>query len=350
LSRIDVVIPCYNYGRYLRGCVESVLSQPGVQVRVLILDDCSPDNTPEIGAALAAEDSRVEYRRHAVNQRHIATYNEGLAWATGDYTLLLSADDLVTPGALGRAARVLDAHPEVSFVYGRQLLFSTEAPDNGPVRQDDTYRIVTGPIFIASLCASGSNPVNTPTAIVRTALLGDVGSYRADLPHTADLELWLRFATYGSVGILEAEQAHKRMHGQNMQLAYTDGQLRDLQGRMAGFDRFFEKCGFRIPAASRLHETVRRAIASETFWAASNSFDRRDSTNCRSLLNYALELCPELASSPEYARFRWKQRLGTRLWSWVRPVASLVRGREASPAHDAQSSSANRPLLPEISS
>ena len=126
MSSVSVIIPCYNYARYLRGCVESVLGQTGVEVRVLILDDCSPDDTPAVAAELVCADGRVEFRRHAVNQRHIATYNEGLAWADGDCTLLLSADDLLTPGALARAARLLDARPDVGLVYGRQVLFGTE--------------------------------------------------------------------------------------------------------------------------------------------------------------------------------------------------------------------------------
>ena len=105
MHRIDVIVPCYNYARYLRGCVQSVLRQEGVQVRVLIIDDFSPDHTPEVGRALAEEDSRVEYRRHPQNARHIATYNEGFEWAAGGATLRLSADDLLTPGALFRALR-----------------------------------------------------------------------------------------------------------------------------------------------------------------------------------------------------------------------------------------------------
>ena len=43
----------------------------------------------------------MEFRRHPVNRGHIATYNEGLEWASGDYLLVLSADDMLTPGALG---------------------------------------------------------------------------------------------------------------------------------------------------------------------------------------------------------------------------------------------------------
>src|SRR5205823_3987651 len=116
---VDVVVPCYKYGHFLRQCVESVLSQEGVDVRVLIIDDCSPDNTPDVAAQLVREDPRVEYRRHTVNQGHIATYNEGLLdWVNGDYCLLLSADDWLTPGALARAARVFSAHPDVVLVCG----------------------------------------------------------------------------------------------------------------------------------------------------------------------------------------------------------------------------------------
>ena len=70
-------------------------------------------------------DVRVEYRRHGSNHGHIATYNEGLDWASADYVLLLSADDLLTPCALRRAVGFLDLHPEVGLAYGRHIDFRT---------------------------------------------------------------------------------------------------------------------------------------------------------------------------------------------------------------------------------
>src|ERR1700754_2370869 len=103
MSTVDVVIPCYNYARYLRGCVSSALDQPGVDVRVLVIDDASSDETASVGRDLARSDGRVTFRRHESNKGHIATYNEGLiGWSTADYTALLSADDLLAPGSLGR--------------------------------------------------------------------------------------------------------------------------------------------------------------------------------------------------------------------------------------------------------
>src|ERR1700674_936435 len=109
MSTVDVVIPCYNYARYLRSCVESVLSQRHVDVRVLIIDDASSDDTAEIAADLAMSDPRVEFRQHKTNKGHIATYNEGLlGWSTADYLVLLSADDMLVHDSLMRATRIMD--------------------------------------------------------------------------------------------------------------------------------------------------------------------------------------------------------------------------------------------------
>jgi glycosyltransferase involved in cell wall biosynthesis len=118
LPSVFVVVPCYNYGRFLEACVRSVLSQEGVEPRVLVIDDASKDNTADIGERLAREDHRVQFIRHVKNAGHIATFNQGIDQATGDYFLLLSADDYLLPGALGRAAAVMEKHPEVGFTFG----------------------------------------------------------------------------------------------------------------------------------------------------------------------------------------------------------------------------------------
>src|SRR3954471_6858989 len=130
MGSVSVVIPCYRYGHFLADCVASVLDeQPGVDVRVLIIDDASPDDSAAVARAIAARDPRVEVLVHEINKRHIATYNEGLLeWADGDYSVLLSADDRLTPGALTRAVGLLDANPNVGFAYGRPVHFQHPGP------------------------------------------------------------------------------------------------------------------------------------------------------------------------------------------------------------------------------
>ena len=119
LSRVDVFVPCYRYGRFLDTCVRSILSQEGVDVRVLILDDASPDETEMVGRRLERADSRVEYRRHAANRGHIATYNEGIRWATGDYVQLLSPADRNRCCEVAHTRKLLTS-PAASAAYARQ--------------------------------------------------------------------------------------------------------------------------------------------------------------------------------------------------------------------------------------
>ncbi len=218
MSRIDVVVPCYNYGRYLRQCVESVLSQPQADVRVLIIDDASQDDTPRVCAELVSEDPRVQVIRHPVNLGHIATYNEGIERARGDYLLLLSADDLLFPGALSRAAAVLDARPDVGLAPGVGVAFGPGAPPAPTSPSEKAVRSISTWAMITRLARR--NFVSTPTAIVRTSLQKSLGGYKPELPHAGDLEMWLRFALAAEVAFIRAPQAYYRRHAANMSNTY----------------------------------------------------------------------------------------------------------------------------------
>ena len=160
MSSVSVVIPCYKYGHYLEEAVGSVLDdQDGVDVRVLIIDDASPDDSAEVARKIAARDPRVEVIVHAANKGNIATYNEGLLeWADGDYCLLLSADDRLTPGALRRARDLLDAHPNVGFVYGHPLRFQDDQPLPAPRSQRARLVGVARPRGGSSTIPPGGEP------------------------------------------------------------------------------------------------------------------------------------------------------------------------------------------------
>jgi len=322
--RIDVVIPCYNYGRYLRHCVESVLQQDHVDVRVLIIDDCSPDNTEDIGRQLAAGDTRVEYRRHEKNLRHIATYNEGFQWITGDAMLLLSADDLLTPGTLRRSADVFAREPDVGLVWGRQIVFD-EVPPAAPEAREWTYQVVDGAEFIGQMCLAGSNPVMTPTAVVRASIVKALGGYDFQLPNTADMHYWLRCAARSSVAIVEAAQAYKRMHGQNMQVEFVSRRVRDLDQQLLAFETFFEREGHRVQGASQLRNNAQRSIASQAFWAANDAFEQGTASQCDELLAFARKIDPELPNTAMWSRLMIKRRMGSRVWRTVRPLVEQLR-------------------------
>lgn len=327
MATVSVFIPCYKYGHYLRACVESALRQRDVAVRVLILDDCSPDDTPEIAAQLQREDARVEYRRHAGNVGHIKTYNEGLEWASGDYVVLLSADDMLSAGALARAARIMDEHPEVVLTCGREVRSATLRFDAVPDPTDFSWQILSGAEFWERSCSQGGNLVSTPTAIARTTVHKQVGGYSASLPHSGDLEMWLRLAAHGSVAVIDAVQGFYRVHGGNMSAGFEG--LLDFQQRKAAFDAAGASCGGRIPDSPRMVTRAARALAEQAFWLASRLFEENELLLSRRCLDEALCMCPELKSWRSWRRLQLKKLLGPGVWRLFRPLMNRARRRPA---------------------
>ena len=330
MSTVDVVIPCYNYARYLRACVHSVLSQCGVDLRVLIIDDCSSDNTAQVGRELAA-DSRVEFRRHQVNKGHIATYNEGLMdWSASKYTVLLSADDLLVAGSLSRAAQIMDADENIGMVYGRTIHIAgeTEAPRITAHRH--TYSRWSGAEWLEGRCRAGYNVISSPEVVVRGAIQRAVGGYRLELPHTGDLEMWLRIAAVSDIAYVRSiPQACYRVHAASMLRSRYGRKLIDLQQRKAAFDLFFRYHHNVVADSQSLHDLAKRALAREALWEACRAYDRNqvEETDADELARFAMTTYPAAGSLSEYAALRRRRRLGPIICNrtQVFAVPALVR-------------------------
>lgn len=283
---ITVVIPCYNYGRYLQACVESVLSQ-GVDVRVSIIDDCSSDDTEAVGLALSRAHPSVTFHRHQKNAGHILTYNEGLGKVETDYVLLLSADDLLAPGSLQRAIDVLDTHPDVALVYGDVVEFSDVPPVLDQQRPAD-LKVWAGPDFIFRCCSETWNPICTPTAVVRSSAQKAVGGYRTTLPHSGDREMWLRLATQGNVAELAGPvQAFYRQHDTNMHRQwFYDPLVNDREMRRA-YETFFDDYGSIVMDLDRIRTLFARRMAERGVWWAFQKLKRGQVLGAATCLRFA---------------------------------------------------------------
>jgi GT2 family glycosyltransferase len=323
MSRIDVFVPCYRYGRFLATCVESILSQRGVDVRVLILDDASPDETETVGRALERADPRVEYRRHAANAGHIATYNEGLAWATADYVQLLSADDVLVPGSLARVTRVMDAHPEVTLGYGRDVSFTSELPPRQASMAAFHARdeVLEYRRFLEVSCNLGHTPIQAPTAVVRNAVQQQVGGFRQEHPHSGDTEIWLRLAAQGRVAFVDANQAFRRLHPGSMSGEYS------LLGRLREHKRAFDAhldADCPLPDVEWFRARVHATLGRQAFWLAAHAFDNGDGQTCEACLAFAVATDPSVRSTRSWRRLALKRRLGARAWGMLRPLSELA--------------------------
>ena len=275
MSSVSVFIPCYKYGHFLEEAVASALDdQEGVDVRVLIIDDASPDDSAEVARKIAARDPRVELIVHEINKGNIATFNEGLLeWADGDYCTLVSADDRLTPGALRRARDLLDAHPNVGFVYGRARWVTDGEPLPAARTRVRGWSVWPGEQWLDHRFHQAENPITTPEVVVRTSLQKRVGGYDPQLPKAADMEMFMRLAAHADVGFIRGvDQAYYRVHGQNMSKAVSP--LMDLRQRRAVFEVVLERYTESLSDPKQLSDIVHRKLAKEALWAAGRVYDR----------------------------------------------------------------------------
>jgi glycosyltransferase involved in cell wall biosynthesis len=300
MAGVDVVIPCYQYGHFLRECVASVLSQGVPDVRVLIIDNASTDNSLDIARQIAEADSRVSVIAHEVNVGATSSINEGIEWASADYFVLLDADDLLAPGCLARALPLMEANPDIAFTYGFEATISNadEATALDVSRRHADWTVIPGRAYIEHACHYPRNYVGAPTVVRRTSAQKRAGLYRPELPYSDDLEMWLRLATVGSVASTRAVQGIRRVHARQMSEGYRSSMVRDFLEREAAFKSFFANEGRAMPNAGALLKEARRNLGADAYWSAVSHLVRGLAKDGLQLFKFSLTRRPSAAIFP----------------------------------------------------
>jgi GT2 family glycosyltransferase len=298
MTSVDVVVPNYNYGRYLRACVESILKQQAVTVRILIIDNASTDNSAEIARSLGS-DPRVELVLRDENLGTHASFNEGIDWAKADYFLLMFSDDFLVPGALKRATDAMEADRSIAFTYGRDIPVQGNAqiPAVPPQPDPPPLRLHRSRDFIKRFCRLGVFQIPGPSIVVRTSVQKRVGHYRVALPHSDDYEVWLRLAMHGPVGELDCIQAGIRSHDANRSAELWAHQLQHILHTAAAAQSFFDHEGAGMKGSKALRRLARRGIANRAYWSGVSHLLRQNH-EAADLFKLAFRLSPLSALIP----------------------------------------------------
>ncbi len=306
--RISVVIPCYNYGRFLPDCVKSALDQPAVAVDVVIIDDASTDGSAEVARRLAEEDSRVQVVQHSRNMGHIATANHCFELVTAEYFTLISADDALAPGALPRATAILEANPSVGFVYGKTKLHYGESTPPPRLAGSQSWTLFDGREWIRWVCRAGRNFILSPEVVMRSSIPRQIGLSHPDLPQSNDMEYWLRAAKVSDVARINgAYQAYYRVHGKNMSQTTFAGAWRELTSRRDAFAVALggEDDGL-LPDRNRLRKVAFRSICRKAMRNAAGAIERQEIDEAQRFMALARDLDPgvELSGRWRYLEHR----------------------------------------------
>lgn len=213
--KVTFIVPCYNLAHVLAECVNSILLQSYADFEVLIMDDCSPDNTAEV--ARSFNDSRVKHVLNEKNLRHLANYNKGVNLAQGEYVWLISADDrLRNTSVLEKYVALMDEHPEVGYVFcpAISLENGSETELCAYSYHGDQDTIFNGKQFLSKLLEL--NSVVAASAMARKECYEKISFFPLDLPYAGDWYLWSIFALHYDVAYFAEPMVNYRQHTQSM--------------------------------------------------------------------------------------------------------------------------------------
>src|SRR5712691_6861319 len=220
MPRVSFVVPCFKHGHFLAACVRSILEQSFCDLEVIIMDDCSPDETPDVARSLS--DPRVVYVRNDANLGHLTNYNKGLRLARGEFLWLMNVDDkLRRPYIVERYVDFMERHPSAAFV------FCPAMPLRGDAEPEPAYgvhgshdELFNGHAFLERVVYW--NSIWVPAVMARRQSYERAGLFPLDLPFSGDWYLWCHFSLHGDVGYLAEPMVHYRLHDANMTNGYAE--------------------------------------------------------------------------------------------------------------------------------
>lgn len=210
MSSVSVVITTYNRPQFLKRAVQSAL-QAGPDLEVIVVDDCSTDETPDVCAALAD----VRYIRLTTNQGLAHARNAGVAESSSEFIAFLDDDDLRLPDSLEKQLCRMMTDERIALCYARALI--------GDARR----QLPTGEIY-PSECPQGdifwelleNNFIPMPTVLVRKSALLELGGFNTALPLVEDWDMWLRISESFLVAAVEEPVAiHRKADADSNQMS-----------------------------------------------------------------------------------------------------------------------------------
>ena len=185
---ISVITPSLNQGRYLRQCIESVLSQDYPNLEFFIVDGGSTDESLSI---IQEYGSAINYWVSEPDNGQSDAINKGLRRASGELVAWLNADDYYLPGVFEKVIDVYKADPAAPFYFGDGLRVDEAGTVISNFFPTDTK------VFNRQALIMGLNYILQPSAFINRRSLVQVGYLDAGLHYGMDSDLWMRLSGIG---------------------------------------------------------------------------------------------------------------------------------------------------------
>jgi glycosyltransferase involved in cell wall biosynthesis len=202
---VSICIPCYNDEKFIGDTIRAVLAQTYQNLKIIVCDDCSNDNTLQVAKSFPDPRMTVYVNEH--NLGCSGNYNRALSYAQGKYVKLLCADDLITPGCIEKQVRAFEENEDKNIVMvtaskyvineNGKRVFSKNFPGKG---------CIEGKKAVRKSVLYGTNIFGEPgLPLLRTAVLRRTVGVTEDKYYTYcnDFDLWCKILLHGNLFVIQ---------------------------------------------------------------------------------------------------------------------------------------------------
>lgn len=202
-KKVSVILPVYNGEKYLVDAIESVIYQTYNNWELIIVNDCSTDNSINIAKYYSTKDSRIKVYSNNKNLKLPRTLNVGFSYATGEYFTWISADNLFKPLALEYLVKSLEENEDAAMVYAD---FDAIDSEGNFIRKMNRL----SPQYIVTQNICGACFLYTAKVAKR------IGDYDNKLFLAEDYDYWLRIYKNAKIIHLEKNLYKYRLHSESL--------------------------------------------------------------------------------------------------------------------------------------
>lgn len=217
MPAVSVIMAAYNGAALIGETIASLRAQSFTDFEVVIVDDCSTDNTRDVLRAI--DDPRFLVIEAEVNQGPVRTRNRAVAAASGRYLAALDQDDLCAPNRLAEQVRWMDANPDAVLVAS-----ATDVLVDGDIRPS-TLPAVTTPALVDWMLWI-SNPLVWSSVMIRADAARRLDPFtRPELLYAEDFDLYHRLRAYGRIARIDTPLLTYRSHVGGASQRFTETML-----------------------------------------------------------------------------------------------------------------------------
>lgn len=206
---VSVIMPVYNAERFLDRAIQSILNQTYEKWELILIDDCSTDNSLELINKYS--DSRIRLFRNETNRGIAQTSNRGIDESKGKYIALLDDDDEAINNRLALQVEYMEAHPDIAILGGRSI----DIDDNDKIiNLRDSVR--NNPKLLKAMLLFRNVDFYNGTAIIRKKfILDNQLRYRDGCFGMQDYRFYIESSKYGKITTLDQYLLKYRKHENN---------------------------------------------------------------------------------------------------------------------------------------